>query len=186
MDATLGSQLGVLDARISEHVSAIVGTARSAPPGGGHGWDRLLAFYGVGPEGVRARVDEVRRLGLQAGAIPGEVRRALASMVARAEAELRRLAALAPADPRVATITVRLSRLVEEEGARYERSARCQRVASVFANAAVTSKQVPWAGQVIDAAIALACPACGAPQERPLDFQCRYCHAPMARSAEET
>jgi hypothetical protein len=185
MNGLADPELDTLDSRVGQHVAAIVETARAAPPGGGHAWDRLLAFYGVTPDTTRGRFEQVQRLRLRVGAVPSEVRRALAAMVSQADGELRRIASRMPGGAQIATIADRLSRLVEEEGARYERSARGERVASVFANAAETSKQVPWAGQAIEPTLVLACPSCGAPQERPLDFRCRYCHAPMVRSAEE-
>jgi hypothetical protein len=54
--------------------------------------------------------------------------------------------------------------------------------AAVFANAAATSQQAPWANEARDVAVVLSCPVCGARQEKALDFRCRYCHAPMGAS----
>ncbi len=184
MHPPLLAQLDELDARVGEHVTAILVTAQAAPPGGGHAWDRLLTFYGVAPDSARNRVEQVRRLSIEGGAVPDEVRRALGAMVQRAEGALRGLVAGATADPRASALSARLERIVADEGARYEASLRRRQVASVFANAAATSKQTPWADQGVDAPLVLSCPACGAPQERALDFRCRYCHASMACGRE--
>jgi hypothetical protein len=181
MQPTLLARLDELDARVAEHVAAIHATAQAAPPGGGHAWDRLLAFYGVAPDDARDRVGQVQRLSIERGAVPGEVCRALTAMVQRADGALRGLVAGVPTEPRASALSTRLARIVAEEGARYEASLRRRQVASVFANAATTSKQTPWANRGVDAPLVLSCPACGAPQERALDFQCRYCHAPMTR-----
>jgi hypothetical protein len=52
-------------------------------------------------------------------------------------------------------------------------------VASVFANAAATARPV----ENVAARIVLTCPACGAPQMRPLDFRCSFCGASMAEGS---
>jgi len=54
-------------------------------------------------------------------------------------------------------------------------------VGSLFANAKATAAKTPWANAEVKAAITLACPACGAPQEVASDFLCRYCRASMGK-----
>ena len=56
-----------------------------------------------------------------------------------------------------------------------------KKVASVFANAVETTKQTAWANAKTDASVTLVCAECGAPQERALDFKCRYCRASYAK-----
>ena len=53
-------------------------------------------------------------------------------------------------------------------------------LASIFANAQSTSKEVPWANQKYNAVQTLNCVHCGGPQEQPQDFMCRYCRRPIA------
>lgn len=48
-------------------------------------------------------------------------------------------------------------------------------VSSIFANARRTARQTPWAGVDFDLRVSVGCPGCGAAQERPRDFRCRYC-----------
>lgn len=177
-----GAATRALDALVAEHVAAVFAAALAAPPGGGRAWDAVLAHYGLAPEPPHARLEEARRLGLSAGATPTEVRRAFEAMVARALAELWRVAP--PHDPSASKLAARLSALPAEEARRYEaevpkRAPRAAGVASVFARALETSKQVPWA-QPIDATTVLSCPTCGAPQERSLDFRCRHCGGKIA------
>lgn len=177
-----GEAVRALDALVAEHVAAVFAAALASPPGGGHAWDAVFAHYGLAPEPPHARLEEARRLGLTAGATPTEVRRALDVMAARALTELRRVAS--PSDARARQLEARLSTLPADEARRYEaevpkRAPRAAGVASVFARALETSKQVPWA-QPIDSTSVLTCPTCGAPQERSLDFRCRHCGGKIA------
>lgn len=48
-------------------------------------------------------------------------------------------------------------------------------VSSIFANARRTALQTPWAGMTFDRRVNVACPSCGAAQERAREFACRYC-----------
>jgi hypothetical protein len=52
-------------------------------------------------------------------------------------------------------------------------------VGAVFANAAASAAQAPWANAKPEASVILKCGTCGASQERPLDFKCKYCFAKM-------
>jgi hypothetical protein len=53
-------------------------------------------------------------------------------------------------------------------------------IANVFANAAQTSQQAPGANAQVPASLTMKCPTCGASQEKPLDFLCKYCRNKMA------
>jgi hypothetical protein len=76
--------------------------------------------------------------------------------------------------------TASLGRRVEQQA--LGPSPTSSTLASVFANAERTAKEVPWAGQKHDESMVLHCPRCGAPQEAALDFVCRYCKKPMGQS----
>ena len=171
--------LGALSELVEAHVKAILDAARAAPPGGGRAWDQVLAFYGVTPDPAAARLAEVQRSEMASGAVPVEVRRALVAIASRASAELLRRPWRADEQSQRGLIELRLARVADEEGARYEASTRPRQTASVFANALHSSKQVPWAKPAPESTLVLSCRACGAPQERALDFKCRYCHAEM-------
>lgn len=171
--------LAALSELVEAHVKAILDAARTAPPGGGHAWDQVLAFYGITPDPPAARLAEVKRSEIGSGALPFEVRRALMAMASRASAELLRRPWSADDQSQRGLLERRLARVADEEGARYEASARPRQTASVFANALHSSKQVPWAKAAPEPTLVLSCRACGAPQESALDFKCRYCHAEM-------
>jgi hypothetical protein len=55
-------------------------------------------------------------------------------------------------------------------------------VGGIFANAITTAKLTPWANIHIDPTTVTCCPTCGAPQEKQLDFKCRYCRQPLFQS----
>jgi hypothetical protein len=59
-------------------------------------------------------------------------------------------------------------------------------LASIFANAQQTSKEVPWAGMKHKSVVNLDCVHCGGPQEQPQDFMCKYCRRPIAGSIKPT
>jgi hypothetical protein len=59
-------------------------------------------------------------------------------------------------------------------------------LASIFANAQQTSKEVPWADMKFKQVGALTCVHCGGPQEQPADFMCKYCRRPIAGSIKPT
>jgi hypothetical protein len=59
-------------------------------------------------------------------------------------------------------------------------------LASIFANAQQTSKEVPWANVKHKNVATLTCVHCGGPQEQPADFMCKYCRRPIAGSLEPT
>ncbi len=65
-----------------------------------------------------------------------------------------------------------------------------KKVASVFANAVETTKKTPWASAEAaakaassrgESSVTLQCSRCGAPQEKTLEFTCRYCGTPYAK-----
>jgi hypothetical protein len=187
------------EASIAQHLRAIHDTAAGSPPGGGPAWDQLLSHYGVAGVGPDERAAVARAMGLERGATPGEVRMVLDGLVRWAEGELGRMAQ-APAlasDPRVAWWKGNLTTLAQTESDRYERAIGyvpplplapappAPALASIFANAQATAKQVPWAGMKYEQAAVLTCVHCGGPQERPQDFMCRYCRRPIAGKIEK-
>ena len=59
-------------------------------------------------------------------------------------------------------------------------------LASIFANAQSTSKEVPWANMKHQSVLNLNCVHCGGPQEQPQDFMCKYCRRPIAGAIKPT
>jgi hypothetical protein len=141
----------------------------------------------------------VQYLRLTRGATPGEVRMALASLVSWGRGEASRLGAQSPAlAPELQGITTWIDSLVDRETREYEASIGVvpppaqppaapaapagPSLASIFANAEQTSKEVPWANMKYDQVATLTCVHCGGPQEKPADFMCKYCRRPIAGS----
>ena len=188
-----------LDAAITHHVQAIHRAAASSPAGGGPEWDGLLRHYGLVPLDAAERTFIVTHMHLSRGAVPAEVRSAFIGLHKWGHAEIDRLRNQGhPAPPH---LFQRLTELVDRETSTYERSIGVApppppaaaapppayapapgtpALASIFANAHSTSKEVPWANQKYNAVQTLNCVHCGGPQEQPLDFMCRYCRRPIA------
>ena len=188
------AQLAKLEGDVAGHVRWIRETALAAPPGGNRTWDRVLAHYGASADPPVTRLEDVAKAGQSRGATLKELRRALEAMSAGAARELDAIASAA--DPANAEIETRigrlrgwLSRLADEETNRFAaavcppKAAVAASVGGIFANVQATAKHTSWANVKFDAASVLSCPACGAPQERALDFTCRYCRGSMAAPA---
>jgi hypothetical protein len=172
----------LLETRIAEQVAAITGAAAAAPAGGGAEWDALLLQYGVTPLDVTERAEIVSRMRLTRGAVPAELRLALATVVRSAQGELARVSA----DSATAGAKARLEGLVDRETESYER-ALCRALVATALPPAVPSLQQIFANagaapapRTDPRALTLHCIHCGAPQEKCLDFLCRYCRRPMA------
>jgi hypothetical protein len=187
---SVGAALAALEAQVAGHVAWIRGAALAAPPGGNRAWDRVLAHYEAAPDPAVTRLEEAAKAGQSRGATVRELRRALGAMAARAEPELARIATSADSGDaalasRIGALRGWIGRLTDEETARYAaevcppKAAVAASVGGIFANVQATAKQTPWANMTFDPANVLECPACGAPQERALDFTCRYCRSPM-------
>ncbi len=182
-----------LERRLEEHLSYLRGAALACPPGGARPWDDALAHYRVPAEPAHVRVQTASDSQQRAGAIVAEFERALSALARFADEEVTQtfsmevLAAVpAPVAHRVEMLRARLRTLSKIEGERYahEVGANAPKtvsasVSSVFANAQSTAKMTPWANVKIDPATVMTCITCGAPQERPLDFKCRYCRNAM-------
>ena len=188
-----------LDAAITHHVQAIHRAAVSCPPGGGPEWDGLLRHYGLAPLEPGERSFIVTHMRLSRGAVPAEVRSAFVGLQKWAHGEIDRLRSVGQMAP--PHLHQRVSELVDQETSTYERSigvapppppaappgppvyappTGAPALASIFANAQSTSKEVPWANQKYNAVHTLNCVHCGGPQEQPQDFMCRYCRRPIA------
>ena len=122
---------------------------------------------------------------------------------AQRELERLRTSGAASGSQNVAALQHRVATLVDAEIAGYERalgiapSAPMPEVAppaapagpslaSIFANAQSTSKEVPWANMKHKSVVNLNCVHCGGPQEQPQDFMCKYCRRPIAGSIKPT
>jgi len=188
-----------LAAAITQHVQTIHRAASACPAGGGPEWDGLLRHYGLAPLDASERGFIVTHMRLSRGAVPAEVRQAFVGLQRWANGEIDRLRNQGIAAP--PDLHQRVSSLVDFETSTYERSigvappppapaaaappayappAGAPALASIFANAQSTSKEVPWANQKYNAVQNLNCVHCGGPQEQPQDFMCRYCRRPIA------
>jgi hypothetical protein len=193
-----------LDAALAQHLSTIQRAAFNAPPGGGPEWDGVLRHYGHAPLEARERSMIVSCMHLSRGAVPAEFRVVLTGLQAWAQRELAQLQAsgAAGASPAFGMVQQRVAALVDAESAAYERALGVPppapapivaaaapvgpSLASIFANAQSTSKEVPWAGQKFKHVGNLSCVHCGGPQEQPQDFMCKYCRRPIAGSIKPT
>jgi hypothetical protein len=128
---------------------------------------------------VRPLVAEARA----AGRAPAELRAALQAVVAGIVAGVAQT--VPRGDPGVHMAEAWLVRRVEQELQAYAAApAKPKGIGGIFANAVETNKQTPWANAKGETSVTLTCPACGAAQERTLDFTCRYCHASFAKKEE--
>lgn len=195
-----------LDAALLQHLSTIQRTAFSSPPGGGADWDTLLRHYGHTPFDPQERAMSVSNMRLSRGAVPAELRVVLLGLQGWAQGELGRLRASGAAhgSPTLPQLEHRIASLVDFEIAAYERALGIPpsvpmaqpvveaaapagpSLASIFANAQQTSKEVPWAGMKYKSVVNLNCVHCGGPQEQPQDFMCKYCRRPIAGSIKPT
>jgi hypothetical protein len=197
--AAVTHAIEALDQRFEQHVGFLRARALACPPGGARPWDEALTHYQVSGDPAHVRVQSARDSGQRAGATVEEFRRAIEALARFAGDELERtLAGLgydagsaaqhrgspdgALCAQRVEMFRARLRSAVEVEAERYGREVGAGEhktvgasVSSVFANASATAKLTPWANVKVDPATVMTCWTCGAPQERPLDFKCRYC-----------
>ena len=146
---------------------------------------------------------------LSRGAVPAELRVVLIGLQSWAQRELDRLraAGAANASPNVDALQHRIAMLVDGEVSAYERALgippsvpaapasapaaapaapAAPSLASIFANANQTAKEVPWAGKTYKSVVNLNCVHCGGPQEQPQDFMCKYCRRPIAGAIKPT
>ncbi len=196
-----------LEAALMQHLSTIQRTAFSSAAGGGGEWDTLLRHYGHAPFDPQERAMTVANMRLSRGAVPAELRVVLLGLQAWAQGELGRLRASGAAHASAALphLEHRIKALVDHEVAAYERALGIPpsapmapppvvaaaapagpSLASIFANAHQTSKEVPWAGMKYKSVVNLNCVHCGGPQEQPQDFMCKYCRRPIAGSIKPT
>ncbi len=179
------SRLGQVEDELNRHLGAVLGAAYGCPPGGGRAWDQALAWYGVQPLPANERVGEAMGRNMSRGAVPREVTRVLDAIAAWALRELDAIAPYLGADPRFAPLRHRVCTLSAFETGRYEAAvmppaASSPSVGSIFANASATAGKAPWAMVKVEPNSVLVCMHCGAPQQRPLDFVCKYCRKSLA------
>lgn len=194
-----------LEAALAQHLGAIQRAAFGSPPGGGPEWDAMLRHYGVAPLDPQERTLIVSCMHLGRGAVPAEVRVVFAGLQSWLQRELDQLRAsgAASGSHAFAVLQHRASGLVETEIAGYERALgiapstpmaepavpagpAAPSLASIFANAQSTSKEVPWANMKHKSVVNLSCVHCGGPQEQPQDFMCKYCRRPIAGAIKPT
>lgn len=193
---TLEQWLEGFSRTLDGYVRQAVQTAEQAAPEGDAAWSELRARSQVAPDPLLARW--IASLHPTArGASAEELRQVLERLVGWARGELHRLQQQAPAaasHPAWRSLQERLDRLALDEVARYRerragaalgQPAQQPSVGGIFANAARTADQTPWAEVYRQGAQAhsLVCKHCGSAQERTLDFQCRYCKKSLALAA---
>lgn len=147
-----------------------------------------MAWYGVQPLPANERVGEAMGRNMVRGAVPREVTSVLEAIAAWIKRELDAIAPHAGPEPRLFSLRHRSSSFVASESARYETAVMPSAsaapagpsVGSIFANASSTAAMAPWAMVKIEPNSVLVCLNCGAPQQRPLNFMCKYCLKPIA------
>ncbi len=191
-----------LEAALAQHLGAIQRAAYGAPPGGGPEWDAMLRHYRVSALDPQERAMIVSCMHMQRGAVPAEVRVVFAGLQTWLQQALEPLRA--SGSPLFSALQQRAATLVDTEIAGYERAVgiaasqpmapapaapaapAAPSLASIFANAQSTSKEVPWANMKHQSVLNLNCVHCGGPQEQPQDFMCKYCRRPIAGSIKPT
>jgi hypothetical protein len=153
-----------------------------------------MRHYGLAPFPSEERGASVQNLRMTRGAIPSEVRAVFEGLKGWALGQLSG----AMGDP--SQLHARVQGLVDYETRRYEDAVGIAppppaapaaapvgpSLASIFANAQQTSKEVPWANMKYKQVGSLTCVYCGGPQEQPLDFMCKYCRRPIAGVTKPT
>lgn len=200
-----------LEAALAQHLAAVQRAAFNSPPGGGPEWDGVLRHYGHAALDPQERSTIVSCMRLSRGAVPAELRMVLVGLQAWAQGQVDQLRASGAAhgSPAFERLEARVRGLVDDEMPGYERALGIApsapapsapapapiavavapagpSLASIFANAQSTSKEVPWAGMKYKAVANLNCVHCGGPQEQPQDFMCKYCRRPIAGSIKPT
>jgi hypothetical protein len=185
MNADALSRLAWVESELARHCNAILATANQCPPGGNRAWDQILAFYHVRPLPPADRVSEVVGRKMSHGAVPTEVRCALESLAAWAHNDLQALAPQLANHERFLFVQHQIAHL-SVQADEYESSvtpSQVPSVGSIFANAAATAGKAPWNAVKVPASLVFVCESCGAPQQTPLHFTCKYCGNPMAGRA---
>jgi hypothetical protein len=183
---------------VEGYVQQALQTAREAAPADDPAWSELRGRYRVGKDPLLARWIAGLNPARPRGASAEELRQVLEALAAWAQGELGAFARQAPAaasHPVYQRIQGRLGRLALDEVVRYREAlaasalgqpAASPSVGGIFANAAKTAGETPWAEAYKQGAQAhtLICSRCGSAQERPLDFLCRYCKQPLGLPTE--
>jgi hypothetical protein len=186
---TLEQWLEGFERNVEGYVGQAIEAARQAAPVGDPAWGELRGRYRVGPDPLLARWVAGLNPARPRGASAEELRQVLEALAAWGKGELMGFARQAPgvvAHPIFLRIQARLERLALDETVRYREAltasalgqpAAAPSVGGIFANAAKTAGETPWAATYQQGAQThtLVCPHCGSAQERPLDFLCRYC-----------
>lgn len=192
---TVEQWLAGFEQNIEGYVQQALKTAREAAPSGDPAWGELRGRYRVAADPLLARWVASLNPARPRGASPEELRGVLEALAAWARGELASFGQQAPgaaAHPLFARLQGRLSRLALDEVVRYREALVAQMinqpppgaapsVGGIFANAAKTAGETPWAAayQAGAQTASLTCPHCGSAQERTLDFTCRYCKKPL-------
>jgi hypothetical protein len=190
--------LAAFEQNVEAHVQGVLAACRAAAPDGDAACDELLRRHEAQPDPLLARVVASQNPTAPRGASPDELRRVLEAVATRAQAELHAFVATSPTAatlPVHGRIAARLASMALHESNRHREALASARsglpaapavsVGGIFANAARTAPETPWAQSYQQGAAAntLTCAHCGGAQERPLDFACRYCRKPMGGPA---
>jgi hypothetical protein len=182
-DGAAGSpaaRLGALEEAFRGRVRATVAAAQQARVGDDPGWDAFLTALGLTPLPAEERL-AIQRQGVPnlRGALPIELRQALAEVGRQTEEALARLGDAGAGDDdalaaRLEALQGELARFVDRELRDYLDKARpMATVASIFANAQATALRL---GDAKESVKTKKCPACGAARPEGTNLRaCAFC-----------
>lgn len=192
---TMDQWLAWFEQNVEAHAQQVIRAAQQAAPAGDPSWGEVRERYRVAADPLLARWVASLNPARPRGASPEELRQVLEGLAAWGKRELMSFERQAPAaagHPVFVRLQGRLQRLALDEVVRYREGLVAQMtgqpapsaapsVGGIFANAAKTAAETPWAAAYQQGAQTntLLCPHCGGAQERPLDFMCRYCKKPL-------
>lgn len=192
---TLEQWLEGFERNVEGHIRHTVQTAQQAAPTDDPTWVELRQRYRVAADPLIARWVASLNPTRPRGASSEELRLVLEALSAWAMGELQAFRQQAKGVENnliFQRIYTYLTQFPLQEIVRYREAlvasslgqpaaGAAPAVGGIFANAAKTAAETPWAATYQQGAQAntLVCMHCGSAQERPLDFLCRYCRKPL-------
>jgi hypothetical protein len=182
MSGAIHPQLAGFEEKLRARIRATTDAALKARVGEDPAWDGVLDALGIAPLVPEERL-AIQRQGVPnlRGALPVEVRHALAAIAMTGEAELNAIEAdlasstwASATDDKLHDLRRELAHFVERELRDYLNKARpMANVASIFANAQMTAVRL---GDAKESVKTKKCPACGAGRPDGSDLRaCAFC-----------